>query len=544
MEKHLILGSGPAAMAAALALPDALMVDAGYQLELSLAERAAAMGQTDVRTWPKGDVDWLRSTMIPSTAGVAAKLYFGSNVAYFPKPDAPSWNIHAGYQPSLAFGGLSTVWGASALPCWEPDIGEWPFSSDTWASHYQAVLQETGLAGVRDSLEEILPLHHPEPEELAESQQAKNIRQRMERGGEKLAQAGFRWGRSRLMVRAGEKNSSVNRLSYHPAQPPSWAQGCVRCGMCMYGCPYDLIYSSRKSILKWAQSGRIRYRPGIEVEGFHERPDRVELWGRNRKDRQPWKMETQRLFLAAGTLGSTALALGSPASPTKAARFLDSQYFTIPLFLLDSTRHVRTEPLHTLAQLFLEILPGPISPRLIHLQIYTYNDMIRRLMERNLGLLRHGLGSLIERAEGRLAFLQGYLHSDDSGTMEMTLHPERGGSGRISVSAHLNPRSRRVIRSVLAKLSRHARQTGFLPLWPMLEMGAPGRGFHSGGSLPMRASVQEKEAASDLWGRPFGLKRVHVVDSSVFPSIPATTITLTAMANAHRIATEAGKLKA
>jgi len=41
---------------------------------------------------------------------------------------------------------------------------------------------------------------------------------------------------------------------------------------------------------------------------------------------------------------------------------------------------------------------------------------------------------------------------------------------------------------------------------------------------------------SDLLGRPTGFSRVHVVDASVFPSVPAPTITLTAMANAQRIA--------
>jgi choline dehydrogenase-like flavoprotein len=41
---------------------------------------------------------------------------------------------------------------------------------------------------------------------------------------------------------------------------------------------------------------------------------------------------------------------------------------------------------------------------------------------------------------------------------------------------------------------------------------------------------------SDKWGRPFGFKKVHIIDSSVLPSIPATTITLTVMANAARIA--------
>jgi choline dehydrogenase-like flavoprotein len=43
--------------------------------------------------------------------------------------------------------------------------------------------------------------------------------------------------------------------------------------------------------------------------------------------------------------------------------------------------------------------------------------------------------------------------------------------------------------------------------------------------------------ASDTLGRPAGLTRVHAVDSSVLPSIPATTITFSVMANAHRIGT-------
>ena len=530
-------------MATALALPGSTVVDAGLQLESSLAQQAAAMGEANHQTWSQRDVNWLQSTMVPSTAGVAVKLYFGSDLAYRCTSGGACWNLLAGYQPSHAFGGLSTVWGASVLPYWDKEIGEWPFPADIWASHYQAVLRETGLAGVRDSLEEILPLHHPDPETLGESNQAKNLRERMERQRQNLEQAGFRWGRSRLMVRAGEKSGRLNRLSYHPAHPPAYAQSCTQCGLCIYGCPYDLIYSSRKSILQWAQEGKIRYLRGIEVEGFREWPDRVELWGRNLVDGQGWRTEAERLFLAAGTLVSTALVLGSPASPTKSARFLDSQYFTVPLFLLDSTRKVRAESLHTLAQLFLEILPGAISSRLIHLQIYTYNDMIHRLMEQKFGLLRHSAGSLMEKAVGRLAFLQGYLHSDDSGTMEMSLDSDTHGTRRVSLLARANPRSRRIIRAVLAKLSRHAGQTGFMPIWPMLKIGAPGRGFHSGGSLPMRPVVREKEISTDLLGRPFGLQRVHVVDSSVFPSISATTITLTAMANAHRIATEAGQLK-
>ena len=42
---------------------------------------------------------------------------------------------------------------------------------------------------------------------------------------------------------------------------------------------------------------------------------------------------------------------------------------------------------------------------------------------------------------------------------------------------------------------------------------------------------------TDIFGRPFGWKRVFVVDASVLPSLPATTTAFNTMANARRIAT-------
>jgi hypothetical protein len=44
---------------------------------------------------------------------------------------------------------------------------------------------------------------------------------------------------------------------------------------------------------------------------------------------------------------------------------------------------------------------------------------------------------------------------------------------------------------------------------------------------------------TDTLGRPFGWQRVHAVDTSVLPAIPATTVGLLTMANAHRIAANA-----
>jgi hypothetical protein len=96
------------------------------------------------------------------------------------------------------------------------------------------------------------------------------------------------------------------------------------------------------------------------------------------------------------------------------------------------------------------------------------------------------------------------------------------------------------MRKAREKLLRASGASGLFPLLPLLRPGLPGRGFHSGGTFPMKANPASME--SDILGRPAGYRRIHAVDSTVFSSIPATTITFTAMANAHRIGTLAAEL--
>ena len=44
-----------------------------------------------------------------------------------------------------------------------------------------------------------------------------------------------------------------------------------------------------------------------------------------------------------------------------------------------------------------------------------------------------------------------------------------------------------------------------------------------------------KELETDILGVVKGMKNVHIVDTSTFPSLPGTTIGLMMMANAYRI---------
>jgi hypothetical protein len=215
----------------------------------------------------------------------------------------------------------------------------------------------------------------------------------------------------------------------------------------------------------------------------------------------------------------------------------DSQYFLAPLLRYWKSGRASSHSLHTLSQLFIEILDPAILPYTTQLQVYTYNDLYLGAMKSMFGPLYPMLKIPINEVLDRMLVLFGYLHSDFSPKLRMILdRPSDGNPGQLHLS--VAPRqvdTRAIIHRVLKKLWRCRKYFGGVPLTPMLNITPTGRSFHSGGTFPMSATPTGFQ--SDALGRPCGFSRVHAVDSTVFPTIPATTITLSIMANAHRIGT-------
>jgi len=92
-------------------------------------------------------------------------------------------------------------------------------------------------------------------------------------------------------------------------------------------------------------------------------------------------------------------------------------------------------------------------------------------------------------------------------------------------------------RKVLRRLLRVGPK---LDLWPVIthsELSGAAKSYHFGGSFAHVDGVATT-SNTDRQGRLAAWDKVHLVDGSVFPSVPSTTFTLTVMANAHRIASE------
>lgn len=520
-----VIGSGPAGVAAAQALVarglPVTMLDAGLALE---PDRRALLDRLSARTpddWAAEDLARLTEGLSPGLGGIPLKRCFGSDFAYreterFAELEANGVDLTW----SLAKGGFSNVWGAAVLPFSGDDLGDWPITLADLAPYYRAVFGFMDLAGAEDDLARVLPLYAERVQALRPSRQAAAFLSDLAARREALGQAGYTFGQGRLAVRA---------------EPLAGRPGCVTCGLCLHGCPYDLIYRSSNTVEALAAGGLLSYLPDVLVRRLEEFPDRVVVHG-SRRSGESCRFEARRVFLACGVIPSTAILLESLDALDRPVRMKDSQYLLLPALRRRGVPGVADEPLHTLTQVCLELRDPAVSPRGVHFSVYTHNRLFAEVLRRAMGPAARLAPPLYHALLGRLLVFGGYLHSDDSPGIELTLTGP-GAARRVILRAMDNPRSAPTLRRVLGSLRRRQREFGLRFLWPLVRAGQPGRGYHSGGTFPMRAEPGPFE--SDTLARPTGFRRVHLVDATCFPDIPAPNLTLSVMANAYRVADQA-----
>lgn len=519
---YLVVGAGPAAVAATMALTTAgrrvILLDTGLALE---GEREAArrrMAATLPAQWSPADVALTRFSP-EGAAGAGYKQLFGSDVAF---RDDGALELRArsgvGARPSYAVGGFSNVWGAGVLPYAERDLSGWPITADELADGYRAVFSFMPYAAEEDELSARYPLHAVPDGPLLRSHAAEQLLARLRSRAGVLAGAGYHFGASRLAVRVG-----------HPA--PS--RGCCYCAHCLDGCPYGHIYNAADTIATLRDGGLIDYRPGLHVERVTERDGEVIVEADSLGGGPGASFSAPRVFLAAGGLSSTVILQRSGLLPER-ARILDSQTLYLPFLWVGPTGRTGREPGHTLAQLFLVLEDPAVCAHPIHISLYTYNDGLTERARATHPHLASLLGPALDGINRHLMIGICFLHSDASHRIASSVSP----AGRsVDLAAELNPATPATLSRMKRSLLRSLGAIGLIPLAPLAERAPAGGGFHFGGSVPMRVRPGAGEA--DTLGRPVPARRIHVVDSSCFPSIPSGTVTLSAMANAHRIATAA-----
>lgn len=503
-----IIGSGPTGVAAAKALVARGVAVVIYDGGEDVDSRTRAEQELLANLIRSGGDP--RPVNLPSYGGTETplKLFFGSNFAQRPHPSFPIGKTHStDMSPSFAVGGLSNVWGASSLKFRLEDLTHWPISYDVLDESYAEVLSwfSTTQFG---------------PNQL--------LNRANDRGTEwQIIDPIFRDLIERLRGRPGHGQHYVVGPSNLAMTPK--LEDCHSCGRCLSGCPFDYIFSARTELSGW-KSDSITRRSGEVVIGLNETEHGVLVTSQNREGTIRTD-EHERVLVAAGPIQSSALALAA-LGVNEPAVLADCQAFTVPM--LSPRASLRDGRQISLAHGIIELLDYQSRKSDVYFQMYPPGWEIRQAVASISSRLRIP-EILLHLIQPRSLAAHGFLPSHQSHSLLLNVKVSPNGLiAKVDIGSRNNPVTTGLVKRASSRLRRLMAREGVVVLTPMVHVELPGRGYHIGCSFPM--SRTGEHLTSDLFGRPSGLQRIHIVDASVLPDLPPQSPTLTAMANATRIA--------
>jgi hypothetical protein len=309
----------------------------------------------------------------------------------------------------------------------------------------------------------------------------------------------------------------------------------------MTGCPYGLIYSAAQTFDRLRGKKRIEYRDRLLVVEVGEDESGPFVVARDLDSDSFHRFESDRIYLACGAVGTTRLVLSSLGIFDQDVEMGESAQFVLPMFSTGATPDPRQSSEFTLNQFNMVVTLDDEWLDVSQIHFYPHNPAMVDALP---GPLRTRWGRPVaDQLLRRLTVGLGYLPSWHSpGVRVRVVEPARGDLPGLVISGdERRALGNTMFRQVARQMVRAAPKLDLWPALPMAFLSAPGKSYHFGGSLPHRTSPGDGVLTTDRLGRLDAWSRVHMVDASVFPTVPATTFTLTIMANAHRIATESSR---
>ena len=525
MPTALIIGSGPGAAGAALALTadpsqQVTVIDVGGTLEPDLQSALQRLATTDEEMWSPTDVESISHQPVPTQpGGLPQKRAFGSD---FPFRDVGQL---AGIEPlgsanpsvvSGAYGGFSNIWGAQIMPFSKRTFDRWPITWIDMEPHYRTALSEMTLAGEEDDLNELFPLMAPARPLPPSADRTERVLGRYEARRALVRSHGITLGRARLAFRSDE---------------------CTRCGLCMTGCPHQLIYSSSHTFDRLRAEKRITYRPDMLAVHLDEVDGEPHVLARNTRSGRVERVSADRIFVACGGMGTARLVLGSLGDFDRAVYLQESVQFVMPTVSRHPVPDPRSARNFTLNQFNLLFDVSGEGVDLCQVHFYEYNPAFLASLPAT--IQRPGAERALTALLRRVSVGLGYVPGWGSPRVKIVARRASGGNDRLPVleiDGEAGDRWPPMLHSLVRSMIKVAPSLDLWPALPMISVSAAAKSYHFGASFPH--GLARTATSTDRTGRLAPWDHIHLVDASVFPDVPATTFTLTIMANAHRIASE------
>lgn len=511
----IIIGSGPAGVSAAFPLLAAglrvLMLDGGQRASVN----SPAVPFLEARASDPAQARWMIGDdfhALRNSQAISPKLRVPTHDYVFKDFAAVNRIRTSNFVAvgSLAVGGLSNAWGCGVARWSGHELAAFPFAPEQLDLAYERVTRRMGVSGAAaDDLAGYFGLDPWIQPALPMDHLHRRLAERYATLPAGLANLGFRLGRSRVAALSQDQGAR---------------RACDLSGNCLYGCAKGALYSAAGDLPLLSAYPHFYYRSGTVAESLVACDGGVQVHGRDGEQRLT--LRAAKVFLAAGTLASTGLALRAlqsdfivPVQSSPTAAFLLWQPAS-----LGASR----QPGFGLGQLSFSLALNPevegfgstFNTNGIPVSEFVGHMPLHRRFA--IPVLRSLLSSCLV---GNI-FLPGSLSSASARLkQDGTLHLE--GGYRPEVVPLMRVAEQR-LRAAYWKL-------GALLLPKSFKLGPSGGDIHYAGTLPMRHDPERGQ--TDASGQLEGLRNVYVVDGASLPTLSAKSHTLTIMANADRIGT-------
>ncbi len=411
---------------------------------------------------------------------------------------------------SYLAGGWTSIWGATMLPWHFSAYASWGLNSTKMISALEEITSRIPVMSSIDYLTESFKMNlkhfNLRPDTFLYTEMLKRI------SPSNL----LTFGSSRLAISPIASTSDV---------------GCIKCGLCLKGCPFDHIWSAKS---EWDE-----LRADVTEKSFSRVAGLVKSIMHSPESRS-WSLKYLDSDLAEEKIEEFDIVVLASGSLSTASILINSNLFeeviikdsplTIVPFFLDKLKVIGgLESRITLSEVF--IVGNTSLPIEEHIYMQAYggsNEILERIMLRYKFLRfvpRKVLNAFVKRIGVAMIFQGGNFGG------EISVHLSENMI-RIDESKEKSAEGRQKLKLFLRKIRRQ----GVHFLWAFRYEAEVGEGYHFGASIPM-GEMKLVDYSGEFKSAP-GL---YCVDTSVLPMVSCYPITLTAMANAFRIGKELGE---
>lgn len=401
---------------------------------------------------------------------------------------------------SESFGGLSNFWGGTCLPFTERELLTWPINRKEMHPHYERIADVVGISGRDDALSEYFGSDFLNRPPMHQTKLAIALEQT----------ANAAEGNSDFKIAAG-----VNRCALETRL--GRVNTCIACGECLAGCVRNAIFSSRAVVGEHVAAGRAQH-VLAKVRRFDPKARTLETAdGGTISVHGPF----DRIYLAAGCPGTTEIVLRS-LGLSRSASMADNAVYVFPILYTGKRVKIADDSYLSLTNSLIGLLPRSPAQQFAQVQVYANFDYMWRYNVPP--ALWSAVEPIVRWSRGRLLWGRLYMHGDLSQSYRLALRNDA-----LDFEYERSADSR-AADSLMALIRTSLNRQGFyVPPVPVIRQKS---NTHYACTFPYGG--REAPVAADAQIAP----NVFICDSSVFPALPAVSLTFTIMANAHRIASE------